>query len=934
MRTAGAGGRTRRGTVALALVVLAGGLLLGRAPASAAQRAAASPAGSSSTATIAPGFQESTVWSGLTRPTAIRFAADGRVFVSEKRGAIKIFDSLSDTTPTTFTGLTTNVHDFWDRGLLGMALDPSLTGGPGPGTGSYVYVLYSYDHILGDPNPAPRWGDLCPNPPGSVTDGCVISGRLSRFEVTGSAITGAEQVLVEGWCQQGPSHSLGALHFGTDGSLYASAGDGAKFTLDYGQHGGSTTPVITPKNPCGDPPGGVGGSMTPPTAEGGSLRSQDIRTPADPQALNGTIIRVNPATGAGVAGSPFAGSGDANARRIIAYGLRNPFRFAPRPGTNELWIGDVGWDTWEEIDRIPNLSDNVAENFGWPCYEGAPKQPVFDGTNLNLCESLYSQGAGAVVAPYFPYRQSNKITQTETCPVGDASVTGMTFYPEAGGSFPGGYAGGLFFADHTRNCIWFMPKGANGQPNTSNIQLFIDGAANPVDVAVGPGGDLYYVDFDGGSIRKVIPTGGNIPPTAAMQVSPLSGPAPLTVSFASAGSFDPEGTALTYGWELDGDADFDDATTASVQRTYTEPANLTVGLRVTDGAALSTTITKSLSVANDPPVPVMAAPLVGRTWRVGELISFTGSATDAQDGALPAAKLDWSLRIQHCSTPSSCHPHDVQSWAGVASGSFFAPDHEYPSYLELTLTATDSLGVARSVTRRLDPKTVTLTFKSVPSAMSIVMNSAAFRTAFSKTVIVGSANAVAATSPQTYNGAIWTFKSWSDGKAGSHTIVGPTTSTTYTATFQTPSKFFRTTADAQVRAAWPSSNYGGSTLLRVRSGQSRAYLKFSVTGLSGAASSAKLRIWVTNGSPGGGSIYRVSNAWTESGITWGSAPAISGSPRSTLGAVTTGTWVEFNLGALIAGNGTYSFAIAGGVDDSADYASRETTRDAYLVVTP
>ena len=77
----------------------------------------------------------------------------------------------------------------------------------------------------------------------------------------------------------------------------------------------------------------------------------------DPVSLDGTIIRVDPATGAGLPDNPLAGSADPNARRIIAYGLRNPFRFTFRPGTHELWVGDVGWSTWEEINRISDPTD-------------------------------------------------------------------------------------------------------------------------------------------------------------------------------------------------------------------------------------------------------------------------------------------------------------------------------------------------------------------------------------------------------------------------------------------------------------------------------------------------------------------------------------------------------------------------------------------------
>ena len=202
-------------------------------------------------ATTPPGFSESVVFSGLTNPTVLRFSPDGRIFVAEKRGVIKVFDSLSDSTPEVFADLNVNVHNFWDRGLLGMTLDPGFPANP------YVYVLYTYDHVLGSSSPAPRWGtpgvysDPCPTPPGATADGCVVSGRLSRLTATGNVMTGSEQVLVEDWCQQYPSHSVGSVEFGRSGALYASAGDGASFNFaDWGQDG-------SPLNPCGDPPGGA-----------------------------------------------------------------------------------------------------------------------------------------------------------------------------------------------------------------------------------------------------------------------------------------------------------------------------------------------------------------------------------------------------------------------------------------------------------------------------------------------------------------------------------------------------------------------------------------------------------------------------------------------------------------------------------------------------
>ena len=81
-------------------------------------------------ATVPTGFQDQAVLSGLVHPSVIQFSPDGRIFVAEKRGTIKVFDSLTDTTPVTFTDLQGNVDDYWDRGLLGMALAPNFPTNP------------------------------------------------------------------------------------------------------------------------------------------------------------------------------------------------------------------------------------------------------------------------------------------------------------------------------------------------------------------------------------------------------------------------------------------------------------------------------------------------------------------------------------------------------------------------------------------------------------------------------------------------------------------------------------------------------------------------------------------------------------------------------------------------------------------------------------
>jgi hypothetical protein len=126
MRRVGVATR-RRGLIGAAAMVLGAALVTQVGP------------GQAGASTLPTGFRDSVVLSGMTNPTVLQFAADGRIFVGQKNGVIKVFQSLTDTNPVTFADLSGRVHDFWDRGLLGLALPPNFPVSP------YVYVLYAYD---------------------------------------------------------------------------------------------------------------------------------------------------------------------------------------------------------------------------------------------------------------------------------------------------------------------------------------------------------------------------------------------------------------------------------------------------------------------------------------------------------------------------------------------------------------------------------------------------------------------------------------------------------------------------------------------------------------------------------------------------------------------------------------------------------------------
>jgi PKD repeat protein len=362
-------------------------------------------------------------------------------------------------------------------------------------------------------------------------------------------------------------------------------------------------------------------------------------------------------------------------------------------------------------------------------------------------------------------------------------MAGIAFAP-VDGPYPAAYDEALFFADYSRDCIWAMKADAGGIPAAGLLETFIAPAANPVDVQFSPAGELFYADFDGGTIRRIQFVSANQPPVAVASANPTSGAAPLTVAFDGSGSSDPNGDAITYAWDLDGDGLFDDSTAVQPTFTYTQSGSYTARLRVTDtGSASDVSDPIVITVGNSPPAATIGSPSGSLTWRVGDVIAFSGSGADAQDGNLPASALSWSLILHHC--PSNCHTHPLQTFAGVSSGSFTAPDHEYPSHLELVLTATDSGGLTGTASVMLQPQTVNLTFATSPSGLQLVLNGGSAATPFTRTVIAGSNNSVSAPSPQTLNGSSYGFASWSDGGAQTHNIIASSTAT-YTAVFLAP----------------------------------------------------------------------------------------------------------------------------------------------------
>lgn len=214
-------------------------------------------------------------------------------------------------------------------------------------------------------------------------------------------------------------------------------------------------------------------------------------------------MRLDPQTGAALPDNPLFGGAKSDDDPIIAYGLRNPFRFVIDQKTGEIWIGDVGWRSYEEINHIPSPADAVVENFGWPCYEGPLKQPNYDAHDVPICENLYQTPAGTVTSPILSYHH-NQPPNSPTCGLGapTSAISGVTLY--TGDDYPANLHDALIFVDYPFQCIYAVPRGQNGQPDPAQIFPLVSQTVPITDLTTGPGGDIFYVAFPG-SIRRLSP---------------------------------------------------------------------------------------------------------------------------------------------------------------------------------------------------------------------------------------------------------------------------------------------------------------------------------------------------------------------------------------------------------------------------------------------
>ena len=645
--------------------------------------------------------------------------------------------------------------------------------------------------------------------------------RVSRFTFFATAgqqnqvDPASELVLLDNMLSTAGNHNGGDVHIGKDGYLYISLGDGGCDYASPSQCGGS--------NDAARDQHVLTGKLLRITLDGNI-------PPANPFQGAGTE-RCNNATGMTTPGN--------KCQETFAWGLRNPFRFAmdPNAAGTRFFVNDVGQNAWEEIDE-----GKAGADYGWNCREGK---------HTNNSSGPCSPTPAGMIDPIYEYSHNT----------GCGSITGGAFLPN--GLWPG-FDGSYLFSDYVCGKIFKLTKLGEAWSATDFATGL--GSSSAVHLLFGPWGNgqaLYYTSYaSGGEVRRITyNVSGNNPPTAVAAASPTSGAVPLTVTFDATGSSDPDaGDTLSYFWDF-GDGTPEVSTTSlTIQHTYTAAGSFTARLRARDNDfAFSPPAAVEVQPGNQPPAPSIQNPTAAAVFAVGQTIVLQGSATDPQDGALPASSLSWSVILHH-----NTHTHP---FLGPVTGngiSFTAPAPEdvaaaETSYLEIRLTATDSDGLSSTVTRNFQPNRVTLTLDTNPPGLDLTLNGAPVTAPFPFTSWEGWALTVTAPAQTGTGGEALVFARWSDSSvaASPRQLRTPGAGTTYTAIFQVsetggPADFHTLPPCRIVDTRGPAGLVGGPALT---AGQTRT---FPVTGFCGVPSTAKAAaVNVTVVTPASGGNLRI-----------------------------------------------------------------------------
>ncbi|MEM6253280.1 MAG: Ig-like domain-containing protein, partial [Cyanobacteria bacterium P01_D01_bin.156] len=587
--------------------------------------------------------------------------------------------------------------------------------------------------------------------------------QISRFIHQGNTADLSSEFVV--WkdpnAASSPDHFGGGLNFGPDGKLYLTTGDK-----------GQNTPQL----------------------------AQDLTR------IEGSILRINK-DGTIPEDNPYFGNTQGYAEEIWASGLRNPFRSDWDLQTGDLYIGDVGFNDIEEVNRInffdaqTTIQNGGDLNFGWPFHEGT------SGGDPNFIDAIYE----------YPHTNDR---------FGSGAVISGSVY--RGSMFPTEFQGAYFFGDFTQDYIKYLKFDGNGDvidadPSTAIIDPFNfeqkTSNVNPeikdlVFIDEGVDGALYYLNFTG-ELRRITyfdASGGNQPPQIDEQATGATSLGGLAYQFTGVAN-DSDGDTLTYLWDF---GDGNQATGATVTHTYTSNGTYEPTLVVSDGQASTPDDSYKLSDINigTPPTAAITIrtadgtalipttdtdPLTGEPrlviqdlFRAGDTVFFEGLGNDL-DGILGESNYDWKVQFLH-----DDHTHPTIDSLIASSGSFeitttehgFSADLQVGFTIDLTVTDADGLQITERVV--IFPEKVDLSFNdNLPGDFEYIIDSIGRTSTDTDPFVLDTAinfeHTITAPETRDVNGFTYIFDSWSTGETNRVlNLAAPETAQTYIANYVEP----------------------------------------------------------------------------------------------------------------------------------------------------
>jgi cytochrome c len=555
----------------------------------------------------------------LDEPNTFEVLKDGRVFISERKGAVKLFDPITKTVKliatipvnTKYTSARGTVTEA-EEGLLGLTVDPNFD------KNHYLYTFYSH--------PTEK------------------KFQLTRWKFENDQLSGEKVLLAFETQREVCCHTGGGMTWDAKQNLY----------LTVGNNTGTSLSSSTDERP-------------------NRVHWDDQRGTANTNSLLGKILRIHPeadGTYTIPAGNLFP-KGTAQARpEIYTMGHRNPWRPSIDSKTGWLYWGDIGPDNTEDSDIGPKGYDELNQArkpgfFGWPYFVGPNAAfPVFDyvggelgdkkdpakPTNTSVNNTGLKQ-LPAVAPPfiYYPYTASAEFPLVGS---GSRSSVGGPVYhradrPLAKRPWPAYYEGKWLATDLARGWIMAIGMKSNGDYNSMEQFLSSYHPIEPIDMKFGPDGDLYVLEYgsvwfgksDNAKLVRIEYNAGNRKPTVMASTNKQGGTVPLNITLSSAGTKDADGDLLKYSWKV---------TTAGVAPKVYPTANPAITLTKAGVYMATLTVTDAKGASNSKSVQIIAgneAPVVkvslanNSSFFFGKPIDYTVSVNDKEDGSLEAGTI-------------------------------------------------------------------------------------------------------------------------------------------------------------------------------------------------------------------------------------------------------------------------------------------------------